>query len=104
MLRVKDEGIRDMRKYDDAPVLTKSFCEDAIQYVLSQIDRNLEKFTDKFPSPSSINNAYEPWDNLEWTPGFWTWMLWLAYEVTGDLKYRLTAEGQLESYRKRLDS
>ncbi|NOU71279.1 glucuronyl hydrolase [Paenibacillus sp. LMG 31458] len=103
MLRVKDEGIQDMRKYDDAPILTKSFCEDEIQYVLSQIDRNLETFTHKFPSPSSIKNVYEPWDNMEWTPGFWTGMLWLAYEVTGDMKYRLTAEGQLESYRKRLE-
>ncbi|MNI41463.1 Unsaturated chondroitin disaccharide hydrolase [compost metagenome] len=103
MLRVKDEGIRDLRKYEAAPVLSKSFYEDAIQYVLSQIDRNLELFTDKFPSPSSSNNVYEVWDNVEWTPGFWTGMLWLAYEVTGDAKYRLAAEGQLESYQKRLE-
>lgn len=71
--------------------------------MLTQIDRNLEQFTHKFPSPSSTNNVYELWDNIEWTPGFWTGMLWLAYEVTGDQKYRRVAEGHLESYQKRLE-
>ncbi|MDF2651117.1 MAG: glycosyl hydrolase family 88 [Paenibacillus sp.] len=102
MFKAKDEGIRNLSKYADAPVLTKSGCEDAIQFILSQIDRNLDAFTDRFPSPSSTNNIYEPWGNIEWTPGFWTGMLWLAYEITGETKYRHTAEGQLESYKMRL--
>lgn len=103
MLRVNDEGIQNLEKYAAAPALDRSFCNDAIQFVLTQIDRNMEQFLDKFPSPCSTNNVYDLWDNVEWTPGFWTGMLWLAYEVTGDQKYRRVAEGHLESYQKRLE-
>ncbi|MGF7031504.1 hypothetical protein J2T17_002415 [Paenibacillus mucilaginosus] len=42
-------------------------------------------------------------DNVEWTSSFWTGMLWLAYEITGDVKYCNVAEIQLESYKKRVD-
>ncbi|WP_240633268.1 glycoside hydrolase family 88 protein [Paenibacillus montanisoli] len=86
-----------------APVIDRAFCEEAIQYVLSQIDRNMPTFRDTFPSPASVNNRYEEWGNVEWTPGFWTGMLWLAYEVTGNAKYRLAAERQLASYKNRID-
>ncbi|MFN8469624.1 MAG: glycoside hydrolase family 88 protein [Caldilineaceae bacterium] len=41
--------------------------------------------------------------NFDWTPGFWTGMLWLAYELTGDERYRQGAEQQLPSYIDRLD-
>ncbi|WP_256256497.1 glycoside hydrolase family 88 protein [Paenibacillus sp. BC26] len=83
--------------------IDRAFIEEAIQYVLSQIDRNMLTFTDTFPSPASVDHRYEEWENIEWTPGFWTGMLWLAYEVTGDAKYRLAAEHQLESYKIRLE-
>ncbi len=100
---VADEGILDRSKYAEPPVWTQASVERAIHYVLAQIDRNLDVFTDRFPSPASKGNVYEPWENIEWTPGFWTGMLWLAYEVTGDDKYRRTAEIQLETYRRRVD-
>nr|WP_278245904.1 glycoside hydrolase family 88 protein [Ruminiclostridium cellobioparum] len=38
---------------------------------------------------------------MDWT-SFWTGMLWLAYEVTGDERYRNTAEVQLSSYKQRI--
>lgn len=41
-------------------------------------------------------------DNIDWTSSFWTGMLWLAYEVTGDERYRNTAEVQLSSYKQRI--
>jgi unsaturated chondroitin disaccharide hydrolase len=36
--------------------------------------------------------------------GFWTGMLWLAYEVTGNEKYRKVAEIQVEDYLKRIEN
>jgi hypothetical protein len=37
----------------------------------------------------------------EWTNGFWTGMLWLAYELTGAARYREAAERQVLSFHQR---
>lgn len=71
--------------------------------VLRQIDKSLDLFTDSYPAPASINGIYPAIDNIEWTSSFWTGMLWLAYELTGDSKYRLVAEHQLASYKRRIE-
>ena len=51
-----------------------------------------DEFTEKFPSSASIHNFYRPGRNFEWTPGFWTGEVWLAYEKTGDEALKQTAE------------
>ena len=76
----------------------------AIDFILKRIDDNLEEFTDKFPSPDSRNYVYKPSPNYEWTHGFWTGMIWLAYELTGDEKYKKVAMHQIKSYRERLEN
>lgn len=83
-------------------MINRYFCENAIAYILQRIDNNLDLFRDKFPAPASRNHIYPAVENVEWTSSFWTGMLWLAYEVSGSSKYRETAEGQLESYRRRV--
>ena len=83
-------------------ILEEQKLDRAIAFVLKRIDENLEKFTEKFPSPDSRNYVYREFPNYEWTPGFWTGMIWLAYELTGDEKYRKVAEFQLKSYRDRM--
>lgn len=103
MKHVKDEGIQNADPFMNLSKLTKEQCDAAIAHVLKQIDYNLETFTDKFPDIVSNNLVYSAADNYEWTPGFWTGMLWLAYEVSGDEKYRLAAEIQLNSFKKRAD-
>ncbi|WP_028611559.1 glycoside hydrolase family 88 protein [Paenibacillus harenae] len=103
MREIRNEGIRQEAKYSERPVLTREFCEEAIVFILKKVDENLETFTYKYPAPASENNIYPAIDNIEWTSSFWTGMLWLAYEVTGDMKYRNVAEIQLESYKKRVD-
>ena len=72
--------------------------------VLERIDRNLEVFTDAFPAPSSQGGVYPAIDNTEWTNGFWTGMLWLAWEATGQDRYREAAERQVLSFRDRIDN
>jgi unsaturated chondroitin disaccharide hydrolase len=71
--------------------------------VLKKIDENLETFTNKFPAPASHNTIYPAIENTDWTASFWTGMLWLAYEVTGNEKYRGIAAIHLESFKKRID-
>lgn len=103
MKQVIDEGILAAGRYDDAPRLTKKRCEEALSFILGQIDRNLETFIGTFPSEASTGNVYRQVGNTEWTPAFWTGMLWLAYETTGNEKYRQAAEKQLSSYKQRIE-
>jgi unsaturated chondroitin disaccharide hydrolase len=67
------------------------------------IRRNAECFDRVFPSGFSRGLKYDPVTNTEWTPGFWTGLLWIAYVSTGDKTYRMRAESLLPSFRKRLD-
>lgn len=103
MKTVKYEEIMDLNKYEIAPDLTQDMIKDAFNQALKKIDENLENFTHKFPAAASLNNVYPAADNTCWTGSFWTGMLWLAYEVTGDEKYRKVAEIQLESFKKRIE-
>lgn len=100
---IRGEAVRNPEVFLRPAALTRKDCEGAIAYVLKKIDENLETFTYKFPASASVGNVYPAVDNTDWTASFWTGMLWLAYEVTGDEKYRRTAEIQLESYRERVE-
>lgn len=103
MKHVQDEGIQRLERFSHRPDdLDRAFCDRAIDYILFKIDHNLTEFAEKFPAPASKNNIYPALDNVEWTSSFWTGMLWLAYEVTGTLKYRQMAEAQLKSYQRRV--
>jgi len=104
MKTIINEGIKDIRKYEIMPLLTQEQIKEAFTQVLKKIDMNLDTFTYKFPAESSQGNVYPTIENTKgWGTGFWTGMLWLAYEVTGDAKYRKVAEIQLESFKKRID-
>lgn len=102
MKEVFFEKIKKLDNYNNCDI-SKEEIEKAINFVLQKIDNNMDKFTYKFPAPSSKNNIYEAIDNNDWTSCFWTGMLWLAYEATGNEKYRKVAEIQLESFKKRIN-
>jgi rhamnogalacturonyl hydrolase YesR len=73
----------------------------ALARALAVVDRNLAHFGDQFPAPSSTGGVYPAIGNVEWTNGFWTGMLWLAYEATGAQRYREAAERQVLSFHQR---
>lgn len=83
-------------------IIEKSFIEEAISKIIKQIDLNLDYFGYKFPSPATKNNEYEIIENIEWTDGFYTGMLWLAYEYTNDEKYKIYATRNVESFYNRI--
>jgi unsaturated chondroitin disaccharide hydrolase len=70
---------------------------------LARVERMLPQFGAYFPAPASESNIYAPMDNVEWTNGFWTGMLWLSWELTGDDRYRAVAEGNLSSFTARIE-
>ncbi len=51
-----------------------------LKTAVNQILNILPQFTDKFPKAYSEGNFYNPTENVDWTTGFWTGEIWLAYE------------------------
>src|SRR5258708_29965298 len=76
----------------------------AIATALARMKVMLPRFTEQFPAPASINGVYEAIDNIEWTNGFWTGMLWLGYQFRGDEDLRPAAQTPERSFQHRLQN
>ena len=78
--------------------------EAAKRAALNKIDGLMEKFVTDFPNASSVNGIYAHSENKGgWTQCFYTGMLLIAYELTGDKKYLDHAEPLVETFIKRVD-
>lgn len=88
---------------DTEDLLPRDRVKRELEFVLDKISANLEAFAGKFPAPVSTGGVYAAMDNTYWTTAFWTGMLWLAYEVSGEEKYRREAERQVASFRRRVE-
>ena len=75
--------------------------EQAVKSAVAAVRRNLDHFGDTFPEPSSIGGVYLQMGNTEWTNGFWTGQLWLAYELDGSDRFRVAAERHVASFDER---
>jgi len=96
--------INDPEKYADFE-LSREKLEYAMNEALKKIDMAIPTFTTKFPSHSSVGNVYKAVENNSgWNCGFWTGILWHAYEMTGDEKYKTVALGQIPSYYNRIEN
>ncbi|MDO5416215.1 MAG: glycoside hydrolase family 88 protein [Lachnospiraceae bacterium] len=82
---------------DDAAV--RSAMEGAVRIVRA----NLEKFTYGFKSSSSTDGFYEVIENVDWTNGFWTGAIWLAYEYTKEECFRDAALVHVDSFLERIE-
>ncbi|NMA83422.1 MAG: glucuronyl hydrolase [Epulopiscium sp.] len=104
MKKIIDEGIQDKIKYTTSCGLTQEDVEQALQEALKKVDNSLEYFTHQFPHEYSTDNIYPPTTNdWGWGQGFWTGIIWLAYEMTEDKKYREVAEIHVKSFEKRIE-
>lgn len=70
---------------------------------VSLVRANLPEFTEWFPDSNSQNQFYPKSQNVEWTTGFWTGEIWLAYEETRDEAFRKAGEIQVESFLRRIE-
>lgn len=103
---IKEIRVEEIAKKDEflkTKLLTRAEVKNAIDLVIKQIDANMEYFKEKFPSSATKNNQYGIIENIEWTDGFWTGLLWLAYEYTGDEKYRELADKNVTSFKNRVE-
>lgn len=85
----------------------------AVENALKTIDANMAAFGDRFPENTTTANHYPlrtaqygfaAGDNYGWTTSFWSGMLWLAYELTGDGRYRQLGERHIQNFAHRVES
>lgn len=77
--------------------------KDQIEAVISKLEMNMERFGANFPSACATDGKYRIKANDDWTNGFWTGMLSLAYEYTKDAKFLPLIDQNVKSFQKRLD-
>ncbi|MGM0876533.1 MAG: glycoside hydrolase family 88 protein [Bacillota bacterium] len=102
---ITGEEIKQTERYQVHSTIDQVWVKKAINHILKKIDQNLERFNVDFPSASTENSKYQvvKEEDVDWTEGFWTGILWLAYEVTSDEKYRQIAELQVKGFKERIE-
>lgn len=70
----------------------------------SIVKSHLNEFDGGFPGPASKNNWYRRVENVDWTAGFYTGMLWLFYEENKDEMCCQVALEQLKSFNNRIEN
>lgn len=76
----------------------------AIEDTLRVIRADIARFGDQFPHVSNGDRVYQLNNNTDWTEGFWSGMLWLSYEYSGDEAFREAAVRTVNSFRRRLEN
>lgn len=81
----------------------------AMDFALEQVKDNLKEFTCQFKKAYSEGGFYKPTENVNWTTGFWTGQVWLAYEwakqagdETGADALKNAGEIQIDSFMERI--
>ena len=96
--------IKNPERYESCE-LTREKLEGALADAIAKIDYALPTFTDRFPSHTGTDNVYAAVENTSgWNTGFWTGILWHAYELTGDERYKNVALSQIPSYTYRIEN
>lgn len=105
MLEIKKVTIEDILKreyFEKTEKLSKQEVIEAIESAIKQVDLNMDYFGTKFPWSATKDDKYPIIENIEWTDGFWTGLLWLAYEYTKDDKYKSLAMENVKSFNHRI--
>ena len=90
-------------RYEEKPQITEQEIREAMDFSTAQVKRNLPEFTTKFQKAYSENGFYAPTDNVDWTTGFWTGEIWLAYEYGGEDVLLKAAEIQMQDFLHRIE-
>ena len=84
-------------------VMTAVEAERWLDDAVRRVRANLKDFTDRFPDSNSRDQIYPPSENVEWTTGFWTGEIWLAYERAGESCFREAGLRQVQSFLQRIE-
>ncbi len=104
MRQVNIEIIKKEQEFLNTKPLSKEEAIKAFDECVKQVELNMDYFKDKFPWPATKNLKYPIIENIEWTDGFWTGMLWLSYEYTNDVKFKDLALKNVDSFLNRVEN
>lgn len=101
---IHKEDIQARERFEAFHIPQRSFFEGALNEALNRIKSNLSDFTYEFPDVNSVDLVYPASDNIKWTPGFWTGMVWLAYEMTGEDCFMEVGNEHVKSFTNRFNT
>ena len=84
--------------------ISKGKLDRAIEKALDKLEQNIPNWTDRFADTNSVEYKYVPGSNNNWECGMQTGTYWLAYELSGNPKFREVAEKHLATYRERFEN
>ena len=82
--------------------MTDAEARQALADACKQVETNLPLYTYQCQNHSSVNDIYPGCANNQWTCGFWPGEIWLAYEATGEEKFKTAALIQMDSFADRI--
>lgn len=91
-------------KFLEYPEITDEEVKASLEKAVSLTEKNTDEFYDCFPGPNSENNFYQVQENNDWTEGFWTGEVWLAYEHTHSEKLKDAALKQVDNFLNRIEN
>lgn len=100
---MKTEDVKDqyIRLSND---INLEFLTTELDWICEKLLSNIKRFEDHFPSACTIDGKYRIKGNDDWTNGFWTGMLWMAYLHTGKEDFRRVARANVQSFNERLEA
>lgn len=95
--------LKNPKTYSTPLKIEESFIDGAIEVAINKLLRDPSRLA-MFSPPETINYKYEERKNdVEWTSGLNTGVLWLAYELSGDKRFFDAAKEQVATYRERFE-
>ena len=83
-------------------LVNEELVQGELDWICEKLETNMKRFQENFPSACSEQGRYRIKGNDDWTNGFWTGMLWMAYLHTGENQFKELALANVESFQNRL--
>ncbi|WP_317317658.1 glycoside hydrolase family 88 protein [Longibaculum muris] len=78
------------------------FLKQEMDWICEKLLKNIDRFQENFPSACTTNHIYRIKANDDWTNGFWTGMLWMAYQYTKNEAFYDIVMKNIKSFQQRL--
>lgn len=105
MNNVCNVKINNPAEFTEGKMLNDKILNEALENALKKIDFLHSTIGENFAKSNSKNNvySYDDYTGNDWNLGFTTGLYWLAYEATGDDKYKDWALAQIPGLYKKID-
>ena len=112
---IKKINIEEIKKREEflyGKLLTRKEVEYALEEAKASVKRNMEYLDGKFPFsaaynsepfPSERDGMYPITENVEWTTGFWTGLIWLMYDWSREECFKELGMADVRSFKERVD-